>query len=61
MRHTYASHYVMNGGGIAEMQMLLGHSTPQMTQKYAHLTPGFLEWWEIGGEPVEKTEALLNS
>jgi len=43
LRHTYASHYVMNGGGIAELQMLLGHSTPQMTQKYAHLAPGFLE------------------
>lgn len=43
LRHTYASHYVMNGGGLAELQMLLGHSTPQMTQKYAHLAPGFLE------------------
>jgi integrase len=43
LRHTYASHYIMNGGGLAELQMLLGHSTPQMTQKYAHLAPGFLE------------------
>lgn len=43
LRHTYASHYVMNGGGIAELMSLLGHSTPMMTQKYAHLAPGFLE------------------
>ena len=43
LRHTYASHYIMNGGGLSELQMLLGHSTPQMTQKYAHLAPGFLE------------------
>lgn len=43
LRHTYASHYVMNGGALAELQMLLGHSTPQMTQKYAHMAPGFLE------------------
>ncbi len=43
LRHTYASHYIMNGGGLAELQMLLGHSTPIMTQKYAHLSAGFLE------------------
>lgn len=43
LRHTYASHYIMNGGGIAELQSLLGHSSPMMTLKYAHLAPGYLE------------------
>ena len=43
LRHTYASHYVMNGGSLAELQGILGHSVPSMTQKYAHLAPGFLE------------------
>ncbi len=43
LRHTYASHYIMNGGGLAELQSLLGHSSPMMTLKYAHLAPGFLE------------------
>jgi integrase len=43
LRHTFASHFVMNGGSLAELQGLLGHSTPMMTQKYAHLAPGFLE------------------
>ncbi len=43
LRHTYASHYIMNGGSLAELQSLLGHSSPMMTLKYAHLTPGFLE------------------
>ena len=33
----------MNGGSLAELQALLGHSTSQMTQRYAHLAPGFLE------------------
>jgi site-specific recombinase XerD len=43
MRHTYASHYIMNGGNLAELQSLLGHSSPMMTLKYAHMEPGFLE------------------
>ena len=33
----------MNGGSLAELQGLLGHSSPMMTLKYAHLSPGFLE------------------
>lgn len=43
LRHTYASHYIMNGGSLIELQSLLGHSSPSMTLKYAHLAPGFLE------------------
>lgn len=43
LRHTYASHYVMNGGSLVELQSLLGHSNPMMTLKYAHLAPGYLE------------------
>ncbi len=43
LRHTYASHYIMNGGSLAELQSLLGHSNPMMTLKYAHMAPGYLE------------------
>lgn len=43
LRHTYASHYMMNGGSLSELQSLLGHSSPTMTLKYAHLAPGYLE------------------
>ena len=43
LRHTYASHYIMNGGSLSELQALLGHSNTIMTLKYAHLAPGFLE------------------
>jgi integrase len=43
LRHTYASHYVMSGGNLSDPQSLLGHSSPEMTRKYAHLTPGHLE------------------
>jgi integrase len=42
MRHTFASHYVMQGGNILALQKILGHSDVKMTMIYAHLAPDFL-------------------
>lgn len=38
LRHTYASHLVMNGAGIRTVQVLLGHASIKVTEKYAHLS-----------------------
>jgi integrase len=37
LRHTAASWVVQRGGSLYEAQRLLGHTTPNMTQRYAHL------------------------
>ncbi|PNV84602.1 MAG: hypothetical protein C0627_00440 [Sulfurimonas sp.] len=38
LRHTYASSLVNAKCSLYEVQMLLGHSTAKMTQRYAHLS-----------------------
>ena len=37
-RHTFASHLVINGASIYDVQKLLGHRSITMTQMYAHLS-----------------------
>jgi integrase len=39
LRHTFASHYMMNGGNILALQRTLGHASLDMTMRYAHLAP----------------------
>lgn len=43
LRHTFASHFMMNGGNILALQKILGHATIQQTMTYAHLAPDYLQ------------------
>jgi integrase len=53
LRHTFASHFVMQGGSILTLQKILGHSDLQMTLIYAHLAPDFL------GQEMERVSFKL--
>ena len=44
LRHTFASHWVLDGGDIFRLSKILGHANVTITQRtYAHLVP---EMWE---------------
>lgn len=42
LRHSFASHFIMNGGNILSLQKILGHADITMTMRYAHLAPDHL-------------------
>ena len=43
LRHQYASHLVNSGRSLYEVQQILGHSDPTVTQRYAHLSARALQ------------------
>lgn len=60
LRDTFASHFMMNGGNIYELKDILGHTSIDMTQIYAHLSPAHLStttkvvsFGEIGDKKTE--------
>jgi len=54
LRHTFASWMVMQGKSLYLVGTLLGHSTAEMTKRYAHLAP------ETQREAVEAIEGYFN-
>lgn len=43
LRHSFASRLVNNGRSLYEVQKILGHATPQMSMRYAHLASSRLQ------------------
>jgi integrase len=37
-RHTFASRWVLSGNSIYRLKEIMGHSSVQVTERYAHLT-----------------------
>ncbi len=60
LRHTWASWHIQEGTPLHVLQELGGWSTPEMVQKYAHLSSEHLAQW-VDRKPVVLVENLPKS
>jgi len=60
LRHTFASHFMINGGNIITLQRILGHTSLVVTMKYAHMAPNHLQD-AIKYNPVHGRHIVNNS
>lgn len=42
-RSTFATHFMMNGGDVYQLQKILGHTKIDMTMRYAKFSPQYLQ------------------
>ena len=43
LRHSFATHFMINGGSIITLQRILGHARIEQTMVYAHFAPEYLQ------------------
>ncbi|WP_278277829.1 tyrosine-type recombinase/integrase [Anaerovirgula multivorans] len=41
LRHTFATKYLISGGDAFSLQMILGHTSLEMTRMYSHLASAY--------------------
>lgn len=55
-RHTFAVRYLMNGGDIMTLRLILGHTTLEVTQMYMHLAEAHIQVQHSKFSPVDRLE-----
>lgn len=59
IRHTFAQEWINNNGSTYQLQIMLGHSTPTMTQKYLRACGTRFDNFE-DFNPLDKAKASAN-
>lgn len=59
-RHTFASHFLMNGGALPELKEILGHADFETTLRYSHLCKDYLlkKASIVSYQPTENSSVL---
>jgi integrase len=61
LRHTYASHFIQNGGHLLDLSKQLGHSTTRMVElHYGHLSDEYLRENVQKHAPTYRADVLPN-
>jgi site-specific recombinase XerD len=53
-RHTFAVRYLMNGGDVMTLKLILGHTTLEVTQVYMHLAESHVQLQHNRFSPVDR-------
>jgi len=53
-RHTFAVKYLMNGGDVMTLKLMLGHTTLTVTQMYMHLASAHIQIQHHKFSPVDR-------
>ena len=53
-RHTFAVNYLMNGGDVMTLRLILGHTTLAVTQMYMHLAQAHVQVQHAKFSPVDR-------
>lgn len=56
-RHSYASHFVMGGGSIERLRIIMGHESVTTTERYSHLSPSHFGARELSAVVVDMSPA----
>jgi integrase len=58
-RHTFASHWVTDGRPIEKLRNILGHSSVDVTERYAHLAPDLFSAADYDAVAVDFTDPVV--